>query len=85
MNYLLGFILGILGFIFLFWNKLISLKLAKFYSNQFNLHSKKIGDSLGWTNPTKPFNLFLCRIVVVFVAIFLLILALHLFFGTLFI
>jgi hypothetical protein len=84
MNYLLGVLCLIAGALVLLNSKRLSTRLGKFYANRFSATFGRLAHFLGWDSPNKPFNVFLYRAVVVFFGLFLLIMAFHSFFGTIY-
>jgi len=85
MHYILSLILAVAGLTVLIWNKPLSVQLGHFYAHRFRMTFGRLSQFLEWDNPTKPSNVFLYRLVVIFIGLFCLIMAFHFFFGTIYI
>lgn len=81
MNYVFGMILSITGALVLINSKGLSTRLGVFYANRFSATFGRLAHSLGWDDPTKPFNALLYRAAVIIFGVFLLVMAFHSVFG----
>jgi hypothetical protein len=81
MNYLLGSVLAIVGLAILIWNKALSARWLAFNARQVG-HFGRLASSLGWDDQNRPFTRFLYRLLTIMLGLFLLMMALHSFFGT---
>ena len=84
MNYLFGTVLAIAGVTILIYNKSFAARWRIFNANQFNKSLSNIAKAFRWDNPDRPFVVFLFRLLTIFLGIFLLIVAFHSFFGTIY-
>ena len=80
MNYILSIILAVVGIFVLLRNKSASVWLRQFFSTRFN-ESGGANTVFGSIDPNKPVNAFTYRMVVIFAAIFMLVMAFHFAFG----
>jgi hypothetical protein len=80
MNYILSIILAVAGIFVLIRNKSASIWLRHFFSIRFK-ESGGTNTVFGSIDPNKPVNAFTYRMIVIFAAIFMLIMAFHFAFG----
>ena len=84
MNYIIGLIFLIAGLATLFWNKSLSNRFVRFSAHRYSQTFGQLAHSLGWDDPENRFMVFLHRLLVVLLAMLLLIMAFHSFFGTIY-
>jgi hypothetical protein len=84
MNYLLAVLLGIAGLLVLFWSKPLAKRFGHFTAERHAMTFGKFAHDLGWDDPDKKFNIFLHRSLVIGLGLFLLLMALHSWFGTIY-
>lgn len=85
MNYLLSLVFVIGGVVILLKNKSLAVSLGNFTARRHKATFGRLAHYLGWDNPNKPSNILLHRILIIFCGFFLIILAFHFFFGTVYI
>jgi hypothetical protein len=81
MNNFLAFVLAAAGLTVLIWNKSISTRWRVFHTNQLNRGYSRLAHFFGWDNPDRPFAVFLFRSLTILLGLFPLIMAIHFFFG----
>ena len=84
MNYLLGTLLAIAGLAVLICNKSLSTRWITFNAEKVSKGFGRFARFLGWDNPNRPFIIFLYRLLTIMLGIFLLIMAFHAAFGTIY-
>jgi hypothetical protein len=84
MNYVLALALAVAGLAILIRNNELSIRFGRFFAQRHSMTFGRVAHSLGWDDPTKPFNVFLYRSVVIFFGLFLLLMAFHALFGTIY-
>jgi hypothetical protein len=84
MNYLLAFVLAVAGLAILIWNRKLSTDFGRFFARRYSMTFGRIAHYLGWDDPNKTFNVFLYRSIVFFLGLFLLLMAFHAAFGTIY-
>jgi hypothetical protein len=81
MNYVLGAILATAGLAVLIWNRSFSASWLAFNANQAK-HFGGLAKFFGWDDPNRPFTRFLYRLLTIMLGLFLLVMAFHSVFGT---
>jgi hypothetical protein len=84
MNYVLGGILAIAGAAVLIWNKSLSERWRTFNAGQVNAGFGRFASFMGWSDPNRPFIVFLYRSLTILLGLFLWLMAFHSFFGTIY-
>jgi hypothetical protein len=84
MNYIFGTILAIIGIAVLIWNKSISARWREFHATQVNRNFGRFARFMRWDDPNRPFIVFLYRLLTIMLGLFLLLMAFHSFFGTIY-
>src|SRR5262245_9494770 len=84
MNYFLAFVLAVSGLAVLTWNKTLSIRFGRFTAHRHSVTFGRLAHYLGWDDPNKPFNVFLHRSLVILFGLFLLLMAFHAAFGTIY-
>jgi hypothetical protein len=84
MNYLLGIILGAAGLAILIRNRSFSTAWLVFNADQAKSFGR-FASFLGWDDPSRPFTRFLYRLLTIMLGLFLLAMALHSIFGTVYV
>jgi hypothetical protein len=59
--------------------------MGDFFARRHSGTFGRLATYLGWDDPNRPFNRILYRVIVIFVGIFVLIMAFHAFFGPIYI
>jgi amino acid transporter len=80
----MGGILTIAGVAVLIWNKSLAARWRTFTTHQQSKVFDRLAHFLGWDNADRPFAVFLYRFMTIFLGVFLLIMAFHSFFGTIY-
>jgi len=83
MNYFLAFVLAVAGLAVLIWNKRLSGDFGRFMARRYSMTFGRLAHSVG-ADPNKPFNVFFYRLLVIFFGAFLLLMAVHAAFGTIY-
>jgi hypothetical protein len=82
MNVLGALVLVAGGLSCIVWSRKLSDGLSKVYSREFRRQFGQYATERGWDDATRPFNKFLYRGMVVLFGLFLLIVAFHVYVGT---
>ena len=84
MNYPLAFVFGVLGLAVLFWSRTLSDRFLQFSVRRYSVTFGKLAHELRWDDPTNPRMIWLHRLLVAVLGCFLLLMAFHFFFGTIY-
>jgi hypothetical protein len=85
MHYLVATVLAVTGISVLIWSRPLAQKFGRFTAQRHRHTFGGIARTLGWDEPSKHFNIFLHRSLVIIFALFLLLMAFHSWFGTIYI
>jgi hypothetical protein len=84
MNYPLAIVFAVLGVAVLFWSKTLSDRFLQFSVRRYSETFGRLAHHLKWDDPKNPTMIWLHRLLVAVLGAFLLLMAFHFFFGTIY-